>query len=342
LPADIPGSTGARQHLKQRFGELFELKCDLLLYDVTSTSFEGDVENCAIAKRGYSRDSRGDRPQVCIGLVVTEEGFPLGYEVFAGNMHDSLTVKSIVKSLERKHGALNRVWVMDRGMVSNDNLEFLRERGAKYIVGTPKAMLRQFERHLTEQNWVVAQEGVDVKLVPSPDGEETFLLARSVDRRSKELAMHEKFIGHMEAGLFKLRAAAESGRLRDETLAGERLGRLKERFWRASQAFDARSGSCRSRSADSIWKGAGSATRSSTNGHNWSMAATSCGRISPALIRPRSGSDTSSSPRRSGPSGSRRMNWRFGPCGIRRKTACGPTCASASWRMPCGRRWPAG
>ena len=170
--------------------------------------------------------------------MVTEEGFPLGYEVFAGNMHDSLTVKSVVESLERKHGALNRVWVMDRGMVSKDNLEFLRERGAKYIVGTPKAMLRQFERHLAEQNWVVAQEGVDVKLVPSPDGQETFLLARSIDRRSKELAMHEKFIGHMEAGLKKLKSAAESGRLRDERLASERLGRLKERFWRASQAFD--------------------------------------------------------------------------------------------------------
>ncbi|MFM6128729.1 MAG: IS1634 family transposase, partial [Sphaerospermopsis kisseleviana] len=164
--------------------------------------------------------------------------FPLGYEVFAGNMHDSLTVKSVVESLERKHGALNRVWVMDRGMVSKDNIEFLRERGAKYIVGTPKAMLRQFERQLAEQNWVEAQEGVDVKLVPSPDGQETFLLARSVDRRSKELAMHEKFIGHMQTGLAKLKAAAESGRLRDERLAGERLGRLKERFWRASQTFD--------------------------------------------------------------------------------------------------------
>ncbi len=234
----LPHKEAIESHLKRRFGELFELKCDLLLYDVTSTYFEGDVENCEIAKRGYSRDSRGDRPQVCIGLVVTEEGFPLGYEVFAGNMHDSLTVKSVVTSLERKHGALNRVWVMDRGMVSNDNLEFLRERGAKYIVGTPKAMLRAFERELADQNWVAAQEGVDVKLVPSPDGEETFLLARSVDRRAKELAMHEKFIGHMETGLTKIRNAAESGRLRDERLAGERLGRLKERFWRASQAFE--------------------------------------------------------------------------------------------------------
>jgi hypothetical protein len=183
------------------FGELSELKCDLLLYDVTSTYFEGDAERCEIAKRGYSRDSRGDRPRVCIGLVVTEEGFPLGYEVFAGNMHDSLTVKSVVESLERKHGSLNRVWVMDRGMVSKDNLEFLRQRDAKYTVGTPKSLLRAFERELTEKNWVAAQEGVDVNLVPSPNGDETFLLARSVDRRAKELAMHEKFIGYMEEGM---------------------------------------------------------------------------------------------------------------------------------------------
>ena len=215
----LPHKEAIVSHLKQRFGELLELKCDLLLYDVTSTYFEGDVESGAIAKRGYSRDSRGDRPQVCIGLVVTEDGFPLGYEGFAGNMHDSLTVKSVVEPLERKHGALKRVWVMDRGMVSNDNLEFSRERGAKDMVGTPEATLRQFERQLAEQSWVVAQEGVDVKLVPSPNGQETFVLTRSVDQRSKELAMHEKFIGHMESGLAKLKAVAEAGRLRDETLA---------------------------------------------------------------------------------------------------------------------------
>lgn len=234
----LPHKAAIETHLKKRFGELFELKCDLLLYDVTSTYFEGDMEGCPIAKRGYSRDSRGDRPQVCIGLVVTEEGFPLGYEVFAGNTHDSKTVKRMIEALECKHGSLNRIWVMDRGMVSDANLEFLRERGAKYIVGTPKSMLRAFEKEIAEQNWVTAQEGVDVKLVKAPDGDETFLLARSVDRRSKELAMHEKFIANMEEGLVKLKAAAESGRLRDEAIAGQRLGRLRERFWRASKAFD--------------------------------------------------------------------------------------------------------
>lgn len=234
----LPHKEALEKHLRQRLGELFELKCELLLYDVTSTYFEGDAEGNALAKRGYSRDSRGDRPQVCLGLVVTEEGFPLGYEVFAGNTHDSTTVQTIIEAMERKHGSLGRVWVMDRGMVSEANLKFLRDRGGQYIVGTPKQMLRQFEQHLTEQDWTVAQEGVEVKLVPAPDGDETFILARSADRRTKELAMHEKFTARLEAGLQKMQAAAEAGRLKEEAAAGERLGRLKQQNWRASHAFE--------------------------------------------------------------------------------------------------------
>jgi transposase len=234
----LPHKEAIEKHLRHRFGELFALKCDLLLYDITSTYFEGDMEGCPMAQRGYSRDSRPDRPQVCIGLVVTEDGFPLGYEVFSGNTHDSTTVQATIEALEKKYGALNRVWVMDRGMVSEANLKFLRDRQAKYIVGTPKSMLRQFEQHLTDQDWAQAQEGVDVKLVPGPDGDEMFLLARSADRRAKELAMHEKFVRRLEAGLQKLQAAALSGRLKDEATAGERLGRLKEQNWRASHMFD--------------------------------------------------------------------------------------------------------
>jgi transposase len=234
----LPHKEALEKHLRQRLGELFKLKCDLLLYDVTSTYFEGELAGCPIAQRGYSRDSRPDRPQVCLGLVVTEEGFPLGYEIFAGNTHDSKTVQTVVEALEKKYGALNRVWVLDRGMVSEKNLKFLRERGGQYIVGTPKAMLRQFEQHLTDQDWTAAQAGVEVKLVPSPDGDETFILARSADRRAKELAMHEKFTVRLETGLQKMQAAAAAGRLKDEATAGQRLGRLKQQNWRASQAFD--------------------------------------------------------------------------------------------------------
>ena len=234
----LPHKEILEKHLRQRLGELFELKCDLLLYDVTSTYFEGDMEGCSLAKRGYSRDSRPDRPQVCIGLVVTEEGFPLGYEVFAGNTHDSTTVKKIVEALEKKYGSLAHVWVLDRGMVSEANLKYLRERGSQYIVGTPKALLREFEQHLTDKDWTLAQAGVEVKLVASPDGDETFILARSADRRAKELAMHEKFTTRLKAGLEKLQAAATAGRLKDEATAGQRLGRLKQQNWRASHAFD--------------------------------------------------------------------------------------------------------
>jgi transposase len=234
----LPHKEALEKYLCRRLGELFELKCDLLLYDVTSTYFEGEMAGCPMAQRGYSRDSRGDRPQVCIGLVVTEDGFPLGYEVFAGNKHDSTTVQTIIEAMQKKHGTLNRVWVMDRGMVSEANLKYLRERGAQYIVGTPKAMLRQFEQHLVEENWTAAQEGVEVKLVSGPEGEETFILARSADRRAKEQAMHGKFTVRMEEGLKKMQAAAAAGRLHEEAKAGERLGRLKEKNWRAAQAFD--------------------------------------------------------------------------------------------------------
>jgi hypothetical protein len=234
----LPHKEAIETHLRQRLGELFELRCDLMLYDITSTYFEGEMRGCPIAQRGYSRDSRPDRPQVCIGLVVTEDGFPVGYEVFAGNRHDSTTVREMVAAMETKYGRLGRVWVMDRGLVSDDNLAFLRERGGQYIVGTPKAMLRQFEQHLTEQDWTEAQKGVEVKLVPGPNGEETFILTRSADRRAKEQAMHERFSTRLEAGLWRLRTSAESGHVKDVSVAGERLGRLKEQNWRASHVFD--------------------------------------------------------------------------------------------------------
>lgn len=240
LDALLPHKEAIEQHLQQRLGDLFDLQYDLLLYDVTSTYFEGQCLGNPLAQRGYSRDSRPDCPQVCIGLVVTTEGIPLGYEVFAGNTNDSKTVETIVTAMERKYGQASRIWVMDRGMVSERNLEFLRKRQGFYIVGTPRAMLRQFERHLTQQDWHAVQAGVEVKLVPGPDGVETFILARSADRRAKEQAMHQRFLERMETQLQKLQTSAEGGRLRDAAVAHQRLGRLKERYWRAAGAFDVR------------------------------------------------------------------------------------------------------
>ena len=226
------------KHLKERLGNLFDLKYDLLLYDITSTYFEGECLGNPMAQRGYSRDSRPDCLQVCIGLVVTTDGIPLGYEVFDGNTNDSTTVEAIVQAMEGKYGRANRVWVMDRGMVSEANLKFLRDRGGSYIVGTPKAMLRQFERHLTNKDWHEVQAGVEVKLVPGPDGTETFILARSHDRREKEKAMHERFIERMEVKLKRMQASAECGRLKDAGVANRRLGRLQGQYWRAAAAFD--------------------------------------------------------------------------------------------------------
>jgi transposase len=226
------------KHLKERLGNLFDLQYDLLLYDVTSTYFEGQCQGNPQARRGYSRDSRPDCLQVCIGLVVTEDGIPLGYEVFAGNTHDSKTIPEIVAAMEAKYGPAPRVWVLDRGMVSEKNLEFLRDRGGQYIVGTPKAMLRKFESALAEGDWHTVQEGVEVKRVAGPDGAEAFVLARSADRRDKEKAMHQRFVERLEAALDKLRVAAQSGRLRDPALANRRLGRLLQRYQRAAAAFE--------------------------------------------------------------------------------------------------------
>jgi transposase len=225
-------------HLRKRLGDLFDLEYDLLLYDVTSTYFEGACAANPLAQRGYSRDGRPQCLQVCIGLVVTPEGIPLGYEVFPGNRNDAKTVQEIVLAMEKKYGRARRVWVMDRGMVSEENLEFLRSRGGQYIVGTPKAMLRRFEEHLLEKNWEEVQEGVEVKLVPGADGTETFVLARSADRRKKEEAMHRRFVERFEAALVRMQAQAESGRLKDLGLANRRLGRLAQQYWRAAGAFE--------------------------------------------------------------------------------------------------------
>jgi transposase len=238
LDALLPHKGAIESHLKGRLGNLFDIKYELLLYDVTSTYFEGQCAANPLAKRGHSRDNRPDCLQVCIGLVVTTEGIPLGYEVFAGNTHDSKTIQTIVEAMEAKYGQASRIWVLDRGMVSEKNLQFLRTRGATYIVGTPKAMLRSFEQHLVNKDWHEVQAGVEVKLVAGPDGTETFILARSADRRQKEKAMHQRFIERLEAKLEKLADQAAKGRLRDAAVAHQRLGRLKERYPRAGGAFE--------------------------------------------------------------------------------------------------------
>jgi DDE family transposase len=136
-------------HLSKRCGELFSANNEVLLYDVTSTYFEGQAEANPQAQRGHSRDHRPDCKQVCIAVVVTFDGFPLGYEVFAGNTHDSRTLQTIVTTMEARHGVLGRVWIADRGMASAANLAWLRETGRRYIIGAPKSELKKFAAELT-------------------------------------------------------------------------------------------------------------------------------------------------------------------------------------------------
>lgn len=233
----LPHKEAIEKHLRQRLGELFAPCQELLIYDVTSTYFEGQCAGNPMAKRGHSRDHRSDCLQVCLGLVVTEEGLPLGYEVFEGNRHDSKTVETIVEAMERKYGRSQRIWVMDRGMVSEQNLEMLRQRGGRYIVGTPKATLRKFERHLVEGEWTEVQEGVEVKRIVGDTDGDLYVLARSRDRRAKEQAIHAKFVARVEEGLQKLQKAMTTGRLKKEGDAQRRLGRLLQKNSRAAKAF---------------------------------------------------------------------------------------------------------
>jgi len=232
----LPHKVELEKHLKGRLGELFNLEYDLLLYDVTSTYFEGASESNGQARRGYSRDHRPDCKQVCIALVVSREGLPLGYEVFAGNRADVTTVEDIVEKIEAQYGAAGRIWVMDRGMVSEENLEYLRAGGRRYIVSTPKSQLKRFEQELLKADWRQVREGLEVKLCPSPDGEESFILCRSAERAAKEKAMHDRFEKRIEKGLTRL---ADSCRKKKQKVGAveRRVGRLLEGNSRAAGLF---------------------------------------------------------------------------------------------------------
>jgi transposase len=235
----LPHKKAIEQHLRKRLGELFDLSYDILLYDLTSTYFEGQCAANPMARRGYSRDSRPDCLQVVIALIVTVEGYPLGHEVLDGNTADSTTVQEIVEKVEAEHGASQRIWVMDRGNVSAANLEFIRHRGGQYIVGTPKAMLRQVQGELSKEGWQQVRQGIQVKVIQHAGQEqETFVLCRSEARVNKEVGMLEKFAARMEKGLQAMKKSVEKGRLKSLLTASMRLGRLQEQNWRAAACFD--------------------------------------------------------------------------------------------------------
>lgn len=227
-------------HLSKRYGELFAAENEVLLYDVTSTYFEGQANGNELAKRGYSRDHRPDCKQVCIALVVSFDGFPLGYEVFAGNTHDSTTLQQIVETMEQRHGAVGRVWIADRGMASAKNLAWLRATGRRYIIGAPKSELKHCQAALAESTgWRVIREGVEVKLLDGTVPEERFILCRSADRRAKERAMHEKFSTRIEAALARLQGRiAKAKKPLDKAQVSRQIGRLLQRNSRAAARFE--------------------------------------------------------------------------------------------------------
>jgi transposase len=235
----LPHKEAIEQHLVKRLGELFDLSYDLLLYDVTSTYFEGLAARNPLAQRGHSRDHRPDCKQVCIAMVVTREGMPLGYEVFAGNRTDVTTVEEIVEAMEKRYGIAQRVWVMDRGMSSADNVAWLQETGRRYLIGAPKSELKQWSREIAEaRDWQTVRDGVEAKLCPGPDGTETFLLCRSADRRQKERAMHERFSKRIEERLASLeRRLSRSRQKLDREAIGRQIGRMLAQNSRAAGRY---------------------------------------------------------------------------------------------------------
>lgn len=234
----LPHKETLEKHLVKRLGELFDLDYDLLLYDVTSTYFEG-VADPSIAKRGYSRDHRPDCVQVNIALVVSREGMPLGYEIFSGNTTDVTTVQEIVENMEERFGKINRIWVMDRGMVSAENITWLNSTGRRYVIGTPRSELRRFAKQIAEKtDWRQIREDIEVKICGGPDGSETFLLCRSASRSEKEKAMHERFSKRIEEGLQSLsRRIEKSQRALDRGVIERQIGRLLERNSRAAARY---------------------------------------------------------------------------------------------------------
>ena len=209
------------QYLTSRWKDLFGLKFDVLLYDLTSTYFEGLCEQNPKARFGYSRDKRSDCRQVVIALIVTPEGFPIGYDVLPGNTLDKTTLRGFLKKIESMYGQARRVWVMDRGIPTEEALAQMREEGIDYLVGTPRAMLTKLEDKLVDLDWTPANDQVDVKLLAEDN--ELYVLAKSQDRRAKERAIRKHKLRHYLQGLAKLR---RNCRHRDKLL--ESLGALKQ------------------------------------------------------------------------------------------------------------------
>jgi hypothetical protein len=338
----LPHKTAIEQHLRQRLGELFALDYDLLLYDVTSTYFEGQALRNPQAKRGHSRDHRPDCKQVCIALVVTREGIPLGYEVFDGNRTDVTTVEEIVDTMEARFGVAGRVWVMDRGMTSNANIAWLQQTGRRYLVGTPKSDLKRFATQIAEaRDWQTVREGVEAKLCAGPDGTETFVLVRSAERCEKEMAMHQRFIERIELGLQKLRARIGRSRVPlDRGRIERQIGRLLGRNSRGAGRYVVRV--LDDAAATAKLRLEWSTPLNGTIGRVTARDATSCAATSTTGRPKLFGKPTFNSPKPKLRFASRRATCRSDLSGTRSKSESRHTSSCASSPTRCGRPWSNG
>jgi transposase len=223
----LPLKTKIEQHLKQRFGELFQAEFDVLLYDLTSTYVEGAAEENPMMRRGYSRDHRPDCEQLVLALIVNQDGFPFSYELFDGNRADVSTVETILRTVERKHGKARRVWIFDRGVVSEENLVAIRKRGGQYLVGTPRSKLKQFEQELLKDDFEKIRPEVEVKQITIPGGGETYILCRTAGRKEKEKAIRSRFVNKIEKALAGLEKRIVEGKLKDRDKMFMSLGRIQ-------------------------------------------------------------------------------------------------------------------
>jgi transposase len=234
----LPHKTKLERHLKERYGALFGAEFDVLLYDLTSTYVEGAAEKNPMVRRGYSRDHRPDCEQLVIALIVNNEGFPFSYETFDGNRVDVSTMETILRMVERKYGKARRIWVFDRGIVSEENLAAIRKRDGHYLTGTPRSQMKHFEAELLKDDWTRVRPEVEVKKVAIPQGEETYILCRTSGRKEKEKAIRSRFSNSMETALKGLEKAILTGRLKDRNKMERRLGKIQARHPQVNDLYD--------------------------------------------------------------------------------------------------------
>jgi transposase len=234
----LPHKTKLERHLKERYGALFGAEFDVLLYDLTSTYVEGAAEKNPMVRRGYSRDHRPDCEQLVIALIVNQEGFPFSYETFDGNRTDVSTMETILRMVERKYGKARRIWVFDRGIVSEENLAAIRKRDGQYLTGTPRSQMKRFETELLKEDWARVRPEVEVKKVAIPQGEETYILCRTAGRKEKEKAIRNRFSNSMETALKGLEKAIVTGRLKDRNKMERRLGKIQARHPQVNDLYD--------------------------------------------------------------------------------------------------------